>query len=353
MKIHDLDCPGFECVRHGTDEETGLNAFIAIHDTTLGPALGGLRIWPYGDEDAALRDVLRLAEGMTYKSAIAKTGLGGGKAVIVGDPASVRRPETLRAMGRLIDSLEGRYITAEDVNCRIEDLREVRKTTRFVTGLSRGEGGSGNPGPFTAHGVYLGIRATLEHRLGNPSCKGRHIAVQGAGTVATHLIGALLDDGARVTACDIAEERVAKLRARHPEVAFVAPEAIYDVECDVFAPCALGAVINDTTLPRLRCSIVAGAANNQLATVAHGAMLRENGILYAPDYIINAGGIINVGCELLPGGYDEEAARRHIEEIPLALKSTFELAEEKGIPSAEAALEIARGILEAARATQR
>ena len=350
MNIEELKIAGYERVCRAEDPATGLRAFIAVHDTTLGPALGGMRIWPYADEAAALKDVLRLAEGMTYKSAIAGTGLGGGKSVIVGDPKEVRRPETLRAMGRFIDSFEGRYITAEDVNTRIVDLEEVRQATRWVTGLSRERGGSGNPSPYTARGVYLGIRTCLERVFGNADPKGRKVVVQGAGAVASSLIGHLVEAGAEVTACDIAAERMTQLRGKYPQVKEVPAAKVFDEACDVFSPHALGAVINDETIPRLNCKIVAGAANNQLAEDRHGDLLRSKGILFAPDFVINAGGIINVGCELLPGGYDEKVALEKIDNIQRALRQTFDLADSKAISTGRAAVEVARGIIEKARA---
>ncbi len=345
MKIRKLDIENYETVVHATDEETGLNAFIGVHDTTLGPALGGLRIWPYEHEEDALTDVLRLSKGMSYKSAIAQTGLGGGKSVIIGDPKVVRNPETLRAMGRFIDSLDGKYITAEDVNTRVVDLEFVRKETRWVTGLPIAKGGSGNPSPYTGFGVYLGIRTCLEEAFGSDDPKGRHIAVQGVGNVAQAVIARLLEAGARVTACDINLERIATVKEKHPEVEFVEPDAIYDVECDVFSPHALGAVVNDKTIDRLRCQVIAGAANNQLAEVRHGDVLREKGILYAPDFVINAGGIINVSVEFVEGGYNEEVALAKIANIQNALKSTFAMAKAEETSTNRAAIFVAKKII--------
>lgn len=350
MDIREIAVDGYERVVQARDDATGLNAFIGVHDTTLGPALGGMRIWPYESEDEALTDVLRLSKGMTYKSAIARTGLGGGKSVIIGDPDVVRRPETLHAMGRFIDGLDGKYITAEDVNTRISDLKVVREVTRWVTGLPRDMGGSGNPSPYTARGVYLGIRTCLDEAFGTPDPKGRRIAVQGVGVVANHVIDHLLADGAIVTATDIDEEKIASVSADHPEIEWVDPDDIYDVECDVFSPHALGAVINDRTLPRLKCRVIAGAANNQLATVAHGDELVRRDILYAPDFVINAGGIINVGCEFLEGGYDEDLALGRIANIENALRDTFAAAKEKGVSTNRAAIDVAKRILAEARA---
>ncbi len=346
MNITVLDTPGYETVVHGVDDAAGLNAFIAVHSTTMGPALGGLRLWNYDDEASALSDVLRLSKGMTYKSAIAGTGLGGGKAVIMGDAKTIKSPQLFGAMGRLIDSLDGLYITAEDVNIGVADLVHVAEATPHVTGLSREAGGSGNPSPYTAHGVYLGIRASLQHAFGNPSPKGRSVAIQGVGSVARGVVKALLADGARVIAADIDQQKIERVAETHPKIEWVDPTAIYDEEVDIFSPHALGAVINDETLPRLRCKIVAGAANNQLAEIRHGEALRARGILYAPDFVINAGGIINVGCELSDGGYDEVAAMGRIENIPNALLRIFADADAENRPTNETAINVAKKILQ-------
>lgn len=345
MKITVINTRGYERVVHGVDPKTGLNAFIAVHSTVLGPALGGLRLWDYPDEHAALEDVLRLAQGMTFKSAIAGTGLGGGKAVIIGDAKTIKTPELFRAMGDLVNSLEGLYITAEDVNIGIADLVHVAETTRFVTGLSREAGGSGNPSPYTARGVYLGIRASLKHVFGDDSPSGRSVAIQGVGSVARGVVEALLKDGAKVIATDIDQQKIEKFSARHPEIEWVDPSAIYDQKVDVFSPHALGAVVNEDTLPRLQCKIIAGAANNQLQHVRLGAELRQRGILYAPDFVINAGGIINVGCELMEGGYDEKTAMSQIDNIPQALHRIFAEADRSSASTNETAINVAREIL--------
>ncbi len=348
MEITEIPVDGYECVAKAVDPESGLRAFISVHDTTLGPSLGGLRMWPYASDEDALFDVNRLSQGMTYKSAIAKTGVGGGKAVIIGDPARDKSEALYLAMGRFIDSLEGRYITAEDVNTAIEDLEIVRRATKYVTGLSREAGGSGNPSPVTAWGVFLGIRAALERCFGSGDMGGRRIGVQGVGAVGSTLVRHLVEAGAKVMIADMRQDRVDSLAAELG-VQPVSEEAIFTSEYDVFAPCALGAVINDETVPKLRCRIVAGAANNLLLEPRHGEMLRDHGILYAPDYVINAAGIINVAAELWDGGYNRDEVMRRVARIPEALHECWALAEEQNLPSSEAADRIAEGILAEAR----
>ena len=345
MQIDEIAVEGYERVAHAIDAASGLNAFISIHDTTLGPALGGMRFWPYANDNEALTDVLRLSKGMTYKSAIARTGLGGGKSVVVGDPKKLKTPALLQAMGRFIDALEGRYITAEDVNIGTADLEEVRKSTKWVMGLPLDQGSSGNPSPITARGVYLGIRVCLEEVFGNDSPKDRHVAIQGVGAVASAVIDDLLADGARITACDIDAEKIERVRAAHPEVRWCDADEIYDVECDVFAPCALGAVVNDRTLDRLKTHIVAGAANNQLAEVRHGEALREREILYAPDFVINAGGVINIAVELEPNGYRRGRALDRLQSVAEALRSIFVVSRTEKIATNRAAIDIARSIV--------
>ncbi len=340
MDITAIPTEGYEHVARCRDEGSGLHALIAVHDTTLGPALGGMRMLPYSSEDEALFDVLRLAEGMTYKSAVAGTGLGGGKAVIIGDPTRDKTPALFHAMGRFIDSLEGKYITAEDMNIGIPDLEIVREKTRWVTGLCRESGSSGNPSPFTAQGCVHGMRAVLEELFGSADFQGRHVLIQGVGAVGGRLAELLAELGAQLTVCDINDERADAVAGR------VGGRAVSDashltVECDIYAPCARGATLNDDTIPRLRCRAVAGAANNQLLEAHHADALRERGILYAPDYVINAGGIINVSAELLPGGYDEAAATRHVASIHANLKQVFAIATRDGVSTSAAAHRLA------------
>lgn len=344
MQITDIPVEGYERVVEAKDPGSGLHAIVSIHDTTLGPALGGLRMWPYATSADALFDVNRLSRGMTFKSAVAHTGLGGGKAVIIGDPATVKSEALYLAMGRFIESLGGRYITAEDVNTDITDLEVVRRTTSHVTGLPRAVGGSGNPSPYTAYGVFLGLQAAVERRLGKATLDGVTVAVQGVGAVGSALVRRLVQAGAKVTIADRNASRVATL-VKELKVASVPEAAIMTVACDVFAPCALGAILNDDSVPKLRCSVVAGATNNALLAAKHGQMLRDRKILYAPDYVINAGGIINVGCEFLPGGYDEQESLKRIERIPVALRELWTIAEREGIPTSQAADHLAQRIV--------
>lgn len=287
------------------DAASGLRAIVAIHDTRLGPALGGCRFIHYDSDEAALVDALRLARGMTYKAALAGIALGGGKSVIIRPRGEFDREALFRAFGRFVDDLGGRYITAEDSGTTLDDMDAIRSVTKHVTGVKPEHGGSGDPSPFTALGVRRGIEACVKLALGKSSLEGVHVAVQGIGNVGYSLSRQLKELGAKLTVADIDPAKAE--RARLELGASVVPlDEIFGVECDVFAPCALGAVINDATLPRLRCKVVAGAANNQLAEPRHGTALMERGILYAPDYAINAGGLINVAEEHI--GYDPERA---------------------------------------------
>jgi leucine dehydrogenase len=351
MKITDVPVTGYERVVRCEDPASGLAAIIAVHDTTLGPALGGLRMWPFRSWEEATFDVLRLAKGMTYKSAVADTGLGGGKAVILGNPKTGKSEALFRAMGRFIDALGGQYITAEDVGTSVEDMVVVRKETKWVTGLPLASGSSGDPSPWTALGCYRGVEACLEEVFGSKDARGRTVAVQGFGHVGQYLARHLADAGARLVVSDVAPERVREAATKYGATT-VEPSAIYDVPCDVFAPCALGAVINDDTIRRLRTRIVAGAANNVLLREEHGDRLKEAGVLYAPDYVINAGGIINVSIEVEEGGYDEARSRAKVEHIPAALKNVFRISREKGISTNRASNVLAEDILAKARAAK-
>lgn len=352
LEISDLPITGYERVVRGIDRSCGLNAIIAVHDTTLGPALGGLRMWPYASEEEALFDVKRLSRGMTFKSAVAQTGLGGGKAVILGDPKKIKSEALYLAMGRLVEALGGKYITAEDVNTSVADLEIIRRATKYVTGLEKKDGGSGNPSPYTAYGVFLGIKAALGWTLGNDSCKGRVVAIQGTGAVGSALARRLVEAGARVHGADKNTERLKQLEK---EIGLVpASEAeIMTMKCDVFAPCALGAILDDQSIPKLNTPIVAGAANNLLLEPRHGKLLADRKVLYAPDYVINAGGIINVSVEFHPGGYDEKASLAKIERIPQALKELWTIAKEERIPPSDAADRLAERIVADAKGAKK
>ncbi|MEM7311186.1 MAG: Glu/Leu/Phe/Val dehydrogenase dimerization domain-containing protein [Planctomycetota bacterium] len=348
MEISEIQVDGYEKVVRCRDDETGLHAIVAVHDTTLGPALGGMRMLPYVSEDEALFDVLRLARGMTYKSAVAETGLGGGKSVIIGDPATMKSPGLFRAMGSFVESLDGRYITAEDMNIGIGDLDLVRESTRWVTGLSRESGSSGNPSPYTARGCFQGMRAVMEAIHETDDFSGRRVLIQGVGAVGGGLAVMLKEAGADVIICDLNDARVTELREQYGfEV--VDDETHLDVECDIYAPCARGAGINDETIPQLKCKAVAGCANNQLLEFRHAEALKDAGVLYAPDYVINAGGIINVSVELLPDGYDEAVALQRIDRIYDQLKLVFQIAREENITTREAAARLAERRLEEGR----
>ena len=351
LQITEIPVDGYERVVRGFDPQSGLHAIVAVHDTTLGPALGGLRMWNYGSEQEALFDVERLAKGMSFKSAVARTGLGGGKAVIIGDAKTIKSEALYLAVGRLVDSLDGLYTTAEDVNTTIEDLEIVRRATRHVSGLAREDGGSGNPSPYTAYGVYLGVRAALGWAFDNDDPKGRKIAIQGVGAVGGPLAERLAEAGAEVYAYDRNQSRLEKLASEHG-VKIVGEQDVMTMECDLFAPCALGGVLNDDTIPALKAKAVAGAANNVLLNAEHGKMLDDRGIVYAPDYVINAGGIINVSVEFHEGGYDEDVALRKIENIPQALKELWTIAKDESISPSDAADRLAQRILAEGRAAK-
>ncbi len=319
------DFSDHERVVYFCDRDSGLRAIVAIHDTTLGPAVGGARMLPYASEDDALSDVLRLSRGMTYKSALAGLPFGGGKAVLLGDPTRDKTPELLRAFARCIDELGGRYIVGEDMNVSVYDVREMQRYTRHVAGLIEGEHAGGNPSPFTARGVFMGIRAAVRHRSGRDALDGVRVAVQGVGSVGRALCELLHEAGAQLVVADLDAE-AARGVASETGARVVDSATIHAEEVDVFAPCARGGILNDVSIPELRAAIVAGAANNQLAEDRHGQALLERGILYAPDYVINAGGIINGAGEIL-GHYDREASLAQIDRIGQTLADIFERAD--------------------------
>ena len=323
------------------DGKSGLRAIIAIHNTSRGPALGGARMWNYADSGAALTDVLRLSRGMTYKSALAGLPFGGGKAVILGDPHRDKSPALFRALGRYVESLGGRYTVAEDVGIEVADIEQVATETRHVAGVAAG--GSGDPSPATAYGVFVGIRAAVKYRLGADRIQGDKltgvsVAIQGAGHVGYELARHLAGAGADVQIADVDGSRVQRAQGELGAIP-LSVDRFLDANVDVLAPCALGGLLNDETIPRIRAPIVAGAANNQLAEGRHGQMLRDRGILYAPDYLINAGGIINISYERPE--YDRSRAFSHVALIHDTLLSIFQRADAAGIPTSEAADQLA------------
>ncbi|KOS62550.1 Glu/Leu/Phe/Val dehydrogenase [Lysinibacillus agricola] len=320
------------------DEASGLKAIIAIHDTTLGPALGGARMWTYASEENAIEDALRLARGMTYKNAAAGLNLGGGKTVIIGDPFKDKNEEMFRALGRFIQGLNGRYITAEDVGTTVTDMDLIHEETNYVTGISPAFGSSGNPSPVTAYGVYLGMKAAAKEAFGSDSLEGRTISVQGLGNVAYKLCEYLHNEGAKLVVTDINQAAIDRVVNEFGATA-VAPEEIYSQEVDIFSPCALGAIINDETIPQLKAKVIAGSANNQLQDSRHGDYLHELGIVYTPDYVINAGGVINVADELY--GYNRERAMKRVEGIYDSIEKIFAISKRDGIPTYVAANRLA------------
>jgi leucine dehydrogenase len=334
----------YEQVVYCHEPATGLRAIVAIHSTVLGPALGGTRFYPYASEQDALVDVLRLSRGMTYKAAVSGLDLGGGKAVIIGDPRTAGGEALMRAYGRFIDGLGGRYITAEDVGTTKEHMDDIRRETRWVCGVSVSLGGSGDPSPATAWGILWALRATAERRFGTASLDGLHVAVSGVGKVGMDLLHHLVDDGAKVTVADVNPAAVEAAVQRYGATA-VDPAAAHTVDCDIFVPCALGGVLNERTIPELRCGAVCGAANNQLATSEDGDRLAEAGVLYAPDYVVNAGGIMNISEELR--GYDQTRAYERIRGIGDNLRRVFDLAEAQGVTPAVAADRVAEARIEA------
>jgi len=326
------------------DEECGLKAIIAVHSTHLGPAAGGCRYWQYDDPADALTDALRLSRGMSYKNAMAGLPLGGGKSVILADRSNGKSTEMLHAFGRAVDHLCGRYVTAEDVGMSVTDMIEIRRQTPFVAGLPVESGSvGGDPGPHTSLGVFLGIKAAVRRALGKDSLSGLHIALQGAGSVATGVAMHSAAEGARLSIADVDEAKARKL-AEAANGRVVAPEEILTVEADVLSPCALGAILDERTIPQLKVPIVAGGANNQLATPEDGPRIHERGILYAPDYVINAGGIINVCTEYLRDG-DASLVRKRIEGIPVRLEEIWAESAETGRDPASVADAMAQRLI--------
>jgi leucine dehydrogenase len=336
-QIKDL---GHEQVVYCHDAATGLNAIIAIHDTTLGPALGGTRLWQYNNFDEATTDALRLSRGMTYKAAISGLHLGGGKAVIIGNPA-MKNEMYWRRYGKFVDSLGGKYITAEDVNTNTSDMEFINLETAHVTGKPEYNGGSGDPSPFTAYGTYVGMKACAKQAWGSDSLDGKKVMVQGAGSVGQYLVGHLLDAGAKVYICDINQDRIKQTVDKYGRVEVVAAAEMLQVAFDIYAPCALGATVNTDSIGKMKCAIIAGAANNQLEIEdVHGKMLIEKGIIYAPDFLLNAGGLINVSAEI--GHYNKDLVMASVEKIYGRLQDCLHLAHTDNITAQEAAMRMAK-----------
>ena len=326
------------------DKDTGLKAIIGIHNTVLGPALGGTRMWNYNNEWEALNDVLRLSRGMTYKAAITGLNLGGGKAVILGDAKTQKTPELMKRFGEFVHTLSGKYITAEDVGMETADMDLVRKVTPYVTGISESMGGAGNPSPITAYGVFMGMKAAAKFKFGSDLLEDKVIYVQGIGHVGESLVEHLTNEGAKVVISDINHERLDQVSTKYGASIYTGTD-IYSEKMDIYAPCALGATINDDTVFNMKAKVIAGAANNQLATEErHGVLLRERGIVYAPDFLINAGGIINVYAEL--EGYDKQEIMRKTENIYNTTLEILETANREVLTTNRAALNIAKQRIE-------
>jgi leucine dehydrogenase len=326
------------------DKDTGLKAIIGIHNTVLGPALGGTRMWNYNNEWEALNDVLRLSRGMTFKSAITGLNLGGGKAVIIGDAKTQKTPELMRKFGEFVHSLSGKYITAEDVGMTTEDMDLVREVTPYVTGISESKGGAGNPSPITAYGVFMGMKAAAKFKFGSDVLEDKSVYVQGIGHVGEALVEHLVNEGARVTISDISQERLETVKSKY-DVTIYGGQDIYAEDMDIYAPCALGATINDDTIYKLKAKVIAGAANNQLENEdKHGRILQERGIIYAPDFLINAGGIINVYAEL--ENYDRQEIMRKTENIYNTTEEILIRAKANNVTTNVAALNIAKERIE-------
>ena len=334
MELHEIKVDGFEKIVRAKDPASGLHAIISVHNTNLGPAVGGTRLYPYASEENALTDVLRLSRGMTYKSALAGINFGGGKSVIIGRPED-KSPELFKAFGEFVNTFGGRYICAEDVNTSPADMSIVHTVTPHVLGL---EGGGGDPSPHTALGVVESIRVTAA-RLGIPMNE-LSVTIQGIGHVGQVMTEMLRAEGTTVYVADLREDAVKELAARTGAIA-LNPDSVMTQACDILAPCAMGSTLNDQTIPALRCKAVVGCANNQLAELRHSKMLQDRGILYAPDYLVNAGGIINVFIEQMPSGYDATVAKEKVLGIGKTLNEIYALAEKTGLTPAEAADQIA------------
>lgn len=333
--ISHMEMMGHEQVVFCQDEATGLKAIIGIHNTVLGPALGGTRMWVYNNELEAINDVLRLSRGMSYKAAISGLNLGGGKAVIIGDSRTQKSEALMRRFGRFVGSLSGKYITAEDVGMTTKDMEYIRMETEHVVGIPKSLGGGGDPSPVTAYGVYMGMKASAKKAYGSDSLKGKKVLVQGAGNVGRYLIDRLVKEEAIVMVSDIFEDKIKMVTDKHSKVSVVPANQVYSQDMDIYAPCALGATVNDESLKQLKCQIIAGAANNQLQNEKqNGKAVMDKGIIYAPDYLINAGGLINCYSEI--EGYNRERALAQAQEIYNTTMRIFALSDKKGIPTYQA-----------------
>ncbi|MEQ9186469.1 MAG: Glu/Leu/Phe/Val dehydrogenase dimerization domain-containing protein [Cryomorphaceae bacterium] len=336
---------GHEQILFCSDPATGLKAIIGIHNTVLGPALGGTRMWNYASEDEALTDVLRLSRGMSYKAAISGLNLGGGKAVIIGDSRKIKNEALMRRFGTFVDSLGGKYITAEDVGMTTKDMEYIHMETEHVVGIPESLGGGGDPSPVTAYGVYMGMKAAAKKAYGSEILQDKRVLVQGAGHVGSYLVDHLVKEGAKVMIADIYQNKIKEVIERHSGVEVVNADEVAAIDMDIYAPCALGATLNDQSIPMLKCQIIAGAANNQLAEEEkHGKMLLERGIIYAPDFLINAGGLINCYSEL--EGYNRERALEQAENIYETTMTVLENAQTFGKPTYQIANEMAEQRIE-------
>lgn len=338
LQLETLPIPGYEQVIRVTEKKSGLHAYIAIHNTVLGSALGGIRIFPYVTPEAALEDALRLSKGMTYKSAIAGVGLGGGKSVIMADPKKDKTTELLHAFAEAVELLQGKYICAEDVGCNTEDVKTIRQKTKYVVGLPH-EKSSGDPGFFTAWGVFRGIQSVAKKLFGTENLEGVKVAVQGLGNVGHNLINYLFWAGAELIISDIDTALLQKCAKKYG-AKIVAPSEILSVECDILAPCAMGGILNEKTIPQLRCKGIAGGANNQLLRDTDGELLRARGILYAPDFVINAGGLLNVAAEIEENGYCPISSRNACHKIYETLLSIYDIAEKNSESTNKAAISL-------------
>lgn len=339
LELEEIFVPGYEKVIKVSNKEAGLTAIISIHTTTMGPALGGIRIYPYATFDAALNDVLRLSKGMTYKSAVSECGWGGGKSVIIADPKKDKTTELLLAFGQAVDKLQGEYICAEDVGCTPADVMVISQATPYVVGLPH-QKSSGNPSPFTAWGTFRGIQSAVQKIYGSDCLEGKTVAIQGLGSVGCELAKLLFWAGARLIVSDVDAEKC-KAIAELTNATIVPPSEIMQAECDIFAPCAMGGIINEQTIPLLKCKAIAGCANNQLLNDSDADELSARNILYAPDFVINAGGLINVTEELYFEGYNPVKARKKVHDLYNQLMVIYDIAEQNRSSTHKAALSLA------------